>query len=82
MKEEEKVELQFKAFKCPSEGGAITGLTVDGKTVNGTIQSNRKLKFTLEAANGEPILFFEGNFNKEKKTIIGHYGLEEGECEW
>lgn len=40
MKGDEKIELTFKDFKCPIEGGAITGLTVDGETVKGTIQNN------------------------------------------
>ena len=66
-KGEEKIKLEFKNLICPSKGGAITGLTVDGKTAKGTIQSDRQLIFTLEAVNGEPNLYFDGQLKKDKK---------------
>ena len=59
IQDEEKIELTFKDFKCPPEGGDITGLTTDGRTAKGKIESNRKVEFTLEAANGDT-LYFKG----------------------
>jgi hypothetical protein len=58
-KDEIKIEFGFKDFECPPEGGDITGHTTDGSTVNGKIESNRKLVFTLEGANTQK-LYFEG----------------------
>ena len=40
-KGDEKIKLEFMNLICPSNGGAITGLTVDGKTAKGTIKSDR-----------------------------------------
>ena len=57
-KDEMSSELPFKDFTCPPEGGEIIGHTTDGRTVKGKI-SNREVKFTLEAANGDT-LYFEG----------------------
>ncbi len=33
VKDENNIELAFKDFTCPPEGGIITGHTGDGKTV-------------------------------------------------
>ena len=63
---EKIVDLTFKDFTCSQEGGAIIGHTVEGKTVKGKIESNRRLNFTLAANNGE-ILYFEGFLNTDKK---------------
>lgn len=60
MKDNKMIELVFKSFLCSSEGGTITGLTIDGRKAKGTIGGNLKLNFTLEAANDEPILYFLG----------------------
>jgi hypothetical protein len=57
IEEEKKIEFKFKDFSCPIEGGVITGHTHDGRIVEGKIESNRKLVFTLKAADGE-ILYF------------------------
>ena len=57
IQDEKKIELTFKDFTCPSEGGVITGHTTDGRAVNGKSQSNREVEFTLEAANGEKLYF-------------------------
>ncbi len=78
IQDEKKIELTFKDFTCPLEGGVITGLTTDGKKVKGKIESNRRLAFTLEAANGD-LLYFEGYLTKNSKLITGNYGFEEGE---
>ena len=51
MKDEKKIELTFKEFTCPPEGGVITGHTHDGRIAEGKIESNRKLVFTLKAAD-------------------------------
>ena len=79
MKSDKRIELTFKDFKCPTEGGTITGRTIDGKTLKGTIKSDRKLNFTLKAINGDQTLYFEGQLTKDKKSIIGSYGTEENE---
>ncbi len=63
MKGVQKIELTFKDFTCPIEGGVITGHTTDGKKAKGKIESSRKLVFALEAANGVT-LYFEGKVNK------------------
>ena len=47
IEDEKKIELIFKDCTCPSEGGDITGHTTDGRIVEGKIESNRKLVFTL-----------------------------------
>ena len=57
IQDEKKIELTFKDFTCPLEGGVITGLTTDGKKAKGKIESNRKVEFTLEAANGDTLYF-------------------------
>ena len=80
IQDEKKIELTFKDFTCPSEGGVITGLTNDGKKVKGKIESNRRLAFTLEAANGD-LLYFEGYLTKNSKLISGNYGFMEDEFE-
>jgi hypothetical protein len=67
--------LEFKNLICPPEGGEITGHTVDGNTVKGTIKSDRKLNFTIEAANVEAKLYFKGFLNKDKISIRGNYGF-------
>ena len=59
MKDEKKIELTFKDFTCPPEGGDIVGHTTDGRTAKGKIENNRRLVFTLVAANGKT-LYFEG----------------------
>ena len=64
IQDEKKIELTFKDFTCPLEGGVITGLTTDGKKVRGKIESNRRLAFTLEAANGD-LLYFKGLVRKD-----------------
>ena len=79
MKDDKKIELVFKSFSCPTEGGTITGQTIDGKKVKGTIKSDRKLNFTLVAKNGDQTLYFEGQLTKDKKSIVGSYGTEENE---
>jgi hypothetical protein len=56
---EKRIQLTFKEFTCPPDSGDITGLTTDGRTVEGKIESNRKLFFTLKAAN-VGTLYFEG----------------------
>ncbi len=58
-KDEKKIELSFKEFRCPPEGGDITGHTTDGRTAKGKIQTSRNLLFTLEGDNCET-LYFEG----------------------
>ncbi len=81
LKDEKKIHLTFKEFICPPEGGDITGLTTDGRIAEGKILSNRKLVFTLKAANVDT-LFFEGQVKKGNlKLITGNYGHEEGEIE-
>ena len=59
MKNEKKIEITFKDFTCPPEGGDIFGHTTDGRTAKGKIENNRRLVFTLVAANGNT-LYFEG----------------------
>ncbi len=59
MKDDEEIELAFQDFTCPPDSGLITGHTTDGKTAKGKIESDRRLTFTLEAANCET-LYFEG----------------------
>ncbi len=59
MQNEKQIELAFKDFKCPPEGGVISGLTTDGRIAKGRIEGDRKFAFTLEAANSET-LYFEG----------------------
>ena len=81
MKGQVKIALTFKDFSCPPGGGTITGQTIDGKTVKGTIQTNRELKFTFETFNGQPILYFRGTLNKNKNTINGISGVIEDEAE-
>ena len=44
-KDGNKVDLAIKQLTCPIEGGEITGLTTEDKTVKGKIESNRKLAF-------------------------------------
>ena len=81
VKEEKKIHFTFKEFICPPEGGDITGLTTDGRTAEGKIESNRKLVFTLKAAN-VATLYFEGQVKKGNfKLITGNYGNEESELE-
>ena len=65
-----RTELIFYDFTCPPEGGDIVGHTTDGRTAKGKIENNGKLKFTLEAANGDK-LYFLGVMNKVSTTIIG-----------
>ena len=55
--DEKQIELTFKNFICPIEGGVITGNTNDDKTVEGKIDSNRKLVFTLKDANCGTLYF-------------------------
>jgi hypothetical protein len=57
VKDEKKIELAFKEFRCPLEGGDITGQTTDGRTMLGKIESNRRLVFTLKGANFETLYF-------------------------
>ena len=45
------------------------------------LQSNREFKFTLEAINGQPTLYFEGDLSKDRNSMTGHYGFNEGEAE-
>ena len=59
MKNEKKIELTFKDFTCPPQGVDIFGHTTDGRTAKGKIENNRRLVFTLVAANGNT-LYFEG----------------------
>ncbi len=59
MKDEKKIELTFKDFTCPPEGGDIFGHTTDGRTAKGKIGKNRRIVFLLEAANCDK-LYFEG----------------------
>ena len=81
MKDEKKIHFTFKEFICPPEGGDITGLTTDGRTAEGKIESNRKLVFTLKAAN-VATLYFEGQVKKGNfKLITGSYGHEADELE-
>ena len=65
-----RTELIFYDFTCPPEGGDIVGHTTDGRTAKGKIENNGKLKFTLEAANGDK-LYFEGLMSKDKTSIMG-----------
>ena len=58
-KNEKRSDIEFKDFTCHPEGGDITGLTTDGRTAKGLIQTSRKLVFTLEGANRDK-LYFEG----------------------
>ena len=74
MKDGKKIELVFKSFSCPTEGGIITGLTNDGRKANG--RNDQKLAFSLEAANRERKLYFWGSFTKDKSTIVGDWGVE------
>ena len=48
--------------------------------MKGKIESNRRLAFTLEAANGD-LLYFEGYLTKNSKLISGNYGFMEDEFE-
>ncbi len=57
IEDEKKIELIFKDFSCPPEGGVITGHTTDGRTAEGKIKDNRKLVFTLKGANFETLYF-------------------------
>jgi hypothetical protein len=57
-KDNNKVDLAIKELTCPIEGGEITGLTTEDKTVKGRIESNRKLAFSLEVATGETLYFY------------------------
>ncbi len=57
IEDEKKIELKFKDFTCPIEGGVITGHTTDGRTAEGMIECNRKLVFTLKGANFETLYF-------------------------
>ena len=59
LEEEKKIEFKFKDFSCPIEGGVITGHTHDGRIVEGKIESNRRLVFSLKAAN-LGTLYFQG----------------------
>ena len=59
IEDEKKIELIFKDFTCPIEGGEITGLTTDGRTAKGRIEGKRKVFFMLEGANFNT-LYFEG----------------------
>ena len=81
VKDDKKIQFIFKEFTCPPEGGDITGLTTDGRTAEGKIKSNRKLVFTLKAANFDTLYFVgqvkKGNF----KLITGNYGHEESQLE-
>ena len=43
IQDEKKIELTFKDFKCPPEGGDITGYTTDSRIAKGKSQSNRKV---------------------------------------
>ena len=79
MKDDKKIELVFKSFFCPTQGGTITGYTIDGEKVKGTIKSDRKLNFTLVPINGDQTLYFEGQLTKDEKSIVGSYGTEENE---
>ena len=79
MKDDKKIQLVFKSFSCPTEGGTITGHTIDGKKVKGTIKSDRKLNFTLKAIEGDQTLYFEGQLTRDEKSIVGSYGTEENE---
>lgn len=77
-----KFGLKFKDFSCPPEGGVITGHTDDGKTVKGTIRSDRSLDFTLKSVNGRvAFYFFEASISKDKKSITGLYGFSLNEPE-
>ena len=40
IQDEKKIELTFRDFTCPPEGGDIVGLTTDGKNAKGKSQSN------------------------------------------
>ena len=59
IEDEKKIELIFKDFSCPVEGGEIIGHTTDGRTAKGRIEGKRKVVFMLEGANFET-LYFEG----------------------
>ncbi len=59
MKDEKMIELKFKEFRFPEKGGNITGLTTKHQTVEGKINENRRLVFTLEDSKGDK-LYFEG----------------------
>ena len=59
IEDEKKIELIFKDFTCPVEGGEIIGHTTDGRTAKGRIEGKRKVVFMLEGANFET-LYFEG----------------------
>ena len=81
VQDEKKIQLTFKEFTCPPEGGDITGLTTDGRIAEGRIQGNRMLAFTLKAAN-VATLYFEGQVKKGNfKLITGNYGHEESQLE-
>ena len=81
VQDEKKIQLTFKEFTCPPEGGDITGLTTDGRIAEGRIQGNRMLAFTLKATNVDTLYFVgqvkKGNF----KLITGNYGHDEGQLE-
>jgi hypothetical protein len=74
--DDKQIELIFKDFKCPIEGGDIIGHTNDDKTVEGKIDSKRKLVFKLKDANGGT-LYFEGSMAKDLNSIAGTLGVEE-----
>jgi hypothetical protein len=78
-KDGNKVDLAIKQLTCPIEGGEITGLTTEDKTVKGKIESNRKLAFSLEAATGETLYFYGQVTKTNLKSITGNYSSEEGE---
>ena len=79
--DDKQIELIFKDFKCPIEGGDIIGHTNDDKTVEGTIDSKRKLVFKLKDANGGT-LYFEGSMTKDLNFINGTLGAEEDDLEF
>jgi hypothetical protein len=43
----EKIEVTFKDFTCPLDGGVISGHTIDGKTAKGMIKIDGSLDFKL-----------------------------------
>ena len=70
--------IELINFNCDPDCGIISGQTVNGGVVNGSIKKNRDFTFTLKN-NDFDILFFCGSMCKDRESIFGKFGIVSGE---
>ena len=76
-----KTAIKFKNFAYSLEMRIVTGETVEGKTVKGTINSDLKIEFSLKNISRQVLFFVHAEMNQDKKSMKGTYGFSKDKIE-